>query len=292
MRCRYITLEVTAAQRTLMVTFGDPFAYGASGSSVLLRGELAADETPCDGLEFTTDDFVTENLLRPCAVGTAVVEPADCDGPPPEECCVQGACCVPLCCVFKGDVVWAPVYDFDDLVFNEETGIWEPEGGWLPLPPQLGPDGGVPGYLLADNPLTLGYGYYREYCPDVECDPAAALADFTAAVQAVDPYAGTKWEAFVAPVNGQGSAVGSSYLNGTEEGIWCGGPISQAACEEVRGEFHAVYEDCVQFVNCGYFACCLPDGSCVSVHPHECEQMGGTRGTDRCENYDCGNPFP
>ena len=276
MLCRYITLEVTAAQRTLTVTFGDPFSYGLQ--AVLLRGELAADETPCDGLEFTADDFVTESILHPCAVGTAVVEPADCDGPPPEACCALGTCCIPLCCVFMGVVIWAP---------NDPIVDPEPPGGWII------PDA-VPGYTYEENG-PLGSGWYRNYCPDVECDQSLLIADFESAVQSVDPYAGTDYAAVVYPI-GQGSA----YSDGTEEGHYCSsGPdglgYAQATCEELRGTWYDTSTDpdaCLR--DCGQIACCLPDGTCQDMYSGECAAAGGVRPGNglTCFEGTCDNVFP
>lgn len=179
-----------------------------------------------------------------------------------------GTCCEPLCCIFMGVVLWAP-----------NDGTFVPPGGWII------PDA-VPGYdYRGDGPL--GAGWYREYCPDIECATGTLIGDFEGAVQSVDPYAGTEYEAIVYPIN---APYGSRYRNGTEEGVQCGGGVTQSACEEKRGTWYATEQECSD--NCGFWACCLPDGSCIGLHPDECAEAGGTRGTDRCENYDCENPLP
>ena len=207
-------------------------------------------------------------LLRDGKLGTG--QGCCCGGDEP-----LGACCIPLCCVFMGVVIWAP-----------NDGTYEPPGGWII------PDA-VPGYTYEENG-PLGNGWYRNYCPDVECDQAALMSDFEGAVQSVDPYAGTDYAAVVYPI-GQGSA----YSDGTEEGHYCGsGPdglgYTQAACEELRGTWYDTSTDpdaC--FDNCGQLACCLPDGTCQDMYPGECAAAGGERlpGT-MCGFGTCDNVFP
>ena len=208
MRCRYITLEVTAAQRTLTVTFGDPFSYGASGASVLLRGELAADETPCDGLEFTTDDFVTESLLRPCAVGTAVVEPADCDGPPPEECCVPptyGVCCG-WSCDYVAEIIWP------DIENPEDVPEVDPPEGWI----------------------LNGPGFWTKVIEGVEnCDDPDVYAAIKAELEA-------ELDAVVAPLGG--FSVVSLYPD--TSGQHCINATEQECADTFSGTWYESQEEC------------------------------------------------
>lgn len=142
-------------------------------------------------------------------------------------------CCTPVC-TFRGDIWWAPIKEDPsqdpDLIFNENTGSWEPPGGWLPFPSE------IPGYTSGGYEPFPGTSnsccYWKEY-DTATCNHDAALAEFRAAVLAVDPYAGTKYQAEVCGYSGIMT--------------YCRGQMTQAECEARQGIVYTSEENCTTY---------------------------------------------
>lgn len=157
----------------------------------------------------------------------------------PSCCCTEGVCCEPLCCNWGVAVVWAPVKDenLEDLVFNEETGTWEPPGGWLPFP-----TGPVPGYTdttgggSIPNPPNNGtlYEPIMENCLWDLCSEEAALAHAQAAIQSVDPYAGTSLQADVQIW---------AFIPADTNNTICGN-TPKSTCQTIGGTWYETQEEC------------------------------------------------